>query len=56
MISCINKVSKYFEVRLQENEFMREKSKPICKVAIHQIKETSLIIDFLKELRSDALQ
>jgi len=34
IIRSINKVSKYFEEKLKENEFLRDKSRPLSKVVV----------------------
>lgn len=55
IIRSINKINRYFEDKLSKNELMRDKSRPLCKVVIMQVKETSLIIEFLKDLRKESL-
>ena len=35
VIRSINKVSKYFEEKLTENEVIRDKGRPLSKVVIH---------------------
>jgi len=56
IIRSINKVSNYFEEKLSENAFMKDKCRPLIKVVLHQVKETSFIIEFLKDLKKDSLQ
>ena len=56
IIRSINKVNKYFEEKLSKNDFIRDRARPLCKMVILQVKETSLIIEFLKDLRRDSLQ
>lgn len=55
IIRSINKINKYFDERLTKNEFLREKSRPLYKVVMLQVKETSLSIEFLKDLRRESL-
>ncbi len=56
IIRSINKINRYFEEKLSKNDFMKDKSRPLYKVVMLQVKETSLIIEFLKDLRRDSLQ
>lgn len=34
IIRSINKINRYFEEKLSKNEFLRDKSRPLCKVVI----------------------
>ncbi len=56
IIRSINKINKYFEEKLSKSEFLKEKSRPLYKVVMLQVKETSLSIEFLKDLRRESLQ
>jgi hypothetical protein len=56
IIRSINKINRYFDEKLSKNDFMRDKSRPLYKVVMLQVKETSLIIEFLKDLRRESLQ
>ena len=56
IIRSINKINRYFEEKLSKNDFLKEKSRPLYKVVMLQVKETSLIIEFLKDLRRESLQ
>jgi len=55
IIRSINKINRYFEEKLSKHEFLRDKSRPLYKVVMLQVKETSLIIEFLKDLRRESL-
>jgi hypothetical protein len=56
IIRSINKINRYIEEKLTKHEFMKEKSRPLIKVVVLQIKETSVIIEFLKNLKRESLQ
>ena len=56
VIRSINKINRYFEEKLSKNEFLKDKSRPLYKVVMLQVKETSLSIEFLKDLRRESLQ
>jgi hypothetical protein len=56
IIRSINKINRYFDEKLSKNDFMKDKSRPLYKVVMLQVKETSLIIEFLKDLRRESLQ
>ena len=45
----------YFEIKLPQNEFVHSKSQPLTKQIEKQVKETSIIVDFAKELHKDSL-
>jgi hypothetical protein len=56
IIKSIHKVMKYFDEKLPQHEFVQKQSRAICKIIYQQVKETSLIIEFVKDLRKDSLQ
>jgi len=56
IIKSIHKVMKYLEEKLPQHEFVLRQSQAICKIIDQQVKETSLIIEFVKHLRKDSLQ
>jgi hypothetical protein len=56
IIKSISKVMKYLDEKLPQHEQVQRHSKDICKIIYQQVKETSLIIEFVKDLRKDSLQ
>ena len=47
---------RYLEEKLPQHEFVLRQSQSLTKVVDSQVKETSLIIEFVKHLRKDCLQ
>lgn len=52
----ITKILTYFESKLPQNPFVHKKSQPLTRQIEKQVKETSVIVDFAKELHKDSLQ
>ena len=46
----------YFEVKLPTNEFVFKMCQPLTERIEKQVKETSVIVDFAKELHKESLQ
>ena len=55
ILRSINKITSYFEVNLPTNDFVKNKSLPLTKQTIQQVKETSIIVEFAKDLHKDSL-
>lgn len=56
IIKSIHKVMKYLDEKLKLQKRVYQHSEAICKIVCQQVKETSLIIEFVKDLRRDSLQ
>jgi hypothetical protein len=56
IIRSIAKVNKYIDTQLPQNEFIEEMSQPILKVIKAQVKESSIIVEYAKDLHKDVLQ
>jgi len=52
----ITKIMSYFEDKLPANKFVAEKCVPLTRQIQKQVKETSIIVDFAKELHKESLQ
>jgi len=55
IVKSIAKVTKYFDEKLSRNDFVYQKSQPLTKAIINQVKDTSVIVDFAKNLHKDSL-
>lgn len=53
---AISKVNKFLAGQSKECESVAYKSQPITKVISTQVKETSVIVDFSKDLHKETLQ
>jgi hypothetical protein len=51
----ITKIITYFEKRLIVNEFVHNKCQPLTRQIEKQVKETSIIVEFAKELHKESL-
>ena len=56
VITSINKTQTYFESLAGKNKYIFDKSKKIRKSIMSQVRDTSNIIELLKELKRDSLQ
>lgn len=57
IIKSIHKVRKYLDEKLPQHDFVCRKSqRKLVDTTIQQVKETNLIIEFVKDLRKDSLQ
>jgi hypothetical protein len=56
IIKSIHKVTKFLDEKLPQHEYVQAKCKLICKKVQKQVKETSVNIEFIKDLRRDSLQ
>lgn len=56
IIKSIHKVIKYLEEKLKLQKRVFQHSEAICKIVCQQVKETSMILQFVKDLRRDSLQ
>ena len=56
ILRSINKIMSYFDDKLPNNEFVHQKSQPLTRTVINQVKDTSVIVEFAKDLHKDVLQ
>lgn len=56
IIKSIHKVMKFLDEKLPQHEFVKRQSRAICSIIYQQVKETNVIIEFVKDLRRDSLQ
>jgi dynein heavy chain len=56
VIRSINKTSRYFEEKIAKYPLLKEKSKILSQVILIQTKETSVLINFLKNLKNKSLK
>lgn len=56
VIRSINKTSRYFEEKIAKYPLLKEKSKILAQVILSQIKETSTLINFLKNCKKKSLK
>ena len=56
ILRSINKIKTYFEDKLPNNEFVYEQCEPLTKAIINQVKDTQVIVEFVRELHKDSLQ